>query len=334
MKSKKDVVLALATLGGALVALFALFFAMPAWLEAVVITLTVVGLALTISEIVNAYKASYDEGTGKHTYKFPVRVFVFGSLVLVALAAIVLLSLKRLFGFALIPVAALLAILLVIAILKKLGKMFWITLVALVLLVVALISYGAAVMVKNDINLNPGISVETTAPETETPETEVPETEAPETEVPETETPETEVPETEAPETTVPETEAPETEAPETDAPVVDAPVIKDETPKEETPKDEPTNEGFVPVVVKINAPETMRYAEPIILTLEGVKAENLRFGNEDFLAIAILSDTEVEITLVGIVNDAGDVEFVPAAGYITVTDSETGANVTIEIVE
>ncbi|MBR6529468.1 MAG: hypothetical protein IKT62_05480 [Firmicutes bacterium] len=297
---------------------------MPAWLEAVVITLTVVGLALTISEIVNAYKASYDEGTGKHTYKFPVRVFVFGSLVLVALAAIVLLSLKRLFGFALIPVAALLAILLVIAILKKLGKMFWITLVALVLLVVALISYGAAVMVKNDINLNPGISVETTAPETETPETEVPETEAPETEVPETETPETEVTETEVPETTVPETEAPETEAPETDAPVADAPVIKDE----------PTNEGFVPVVVKINAPETMRYAEPIILTLEGVKAENLRFGNEDFLAIAILSDTEVEITLVGIVNDAGDVEFVPAAGYITVTDSETGANVTIEIVE
>ena len=324
MKSTKDVVLALATLGGALVALFALFFAMPAWLEAVVITLTVVGLALTISEIVNAYKASYDEGTGKHTYKFPVRVFVFGSLVLVALAAIVLLSLKRLFGFALIPVAALLAILLVIAILKKLGKMFWITLVALVLLVVALISYGAAVMVKNDINLNPGISVETTAPETETPETEVPETEAPETEVPETETPETEVPETEVPETTVPETEAPETAAPETDASVADAPVIKDE----------PTNEGFVPVVVKINAPETMRYAEPIILTLEGVKAENLRFGNEDFLAIAILSDTEVEITLVGIVNDAGDVEFVPAAGYITVTDSETGANVTIEIVE
>ena len=114
MKSTKDVVLALATLGGALVALFALFFAMPAWLEAVVITLTVVGLALTISEIVNAYKASYDEGTGKHTYKFPVRVFVFGSLVLVALAAIVLLSLNRLYGFALIPVAVLLAILLVI----------------------------------------------------------------------------------------------------------------------------------------------------------------------------------------------------------------------------
>ncbi len=329
MKSTKDVVLALATFGGALVALFALFIAIPVWLEAVVITLTVVGLALTISEIVNAYKASYDEGTGKHTYKFPVWVFVFGSLVLVALAAIVLLSLKRLFGFALIPVAVLLAILFVIAILKKLSKMFWITLVALVLLVVSLISYGAAVMVKNDINLNPGISVETTAPETEVPETEVPETEAPETEVPETETPETEAPETE-----VPETEAPETEAPETDAPVVDAPVIKDETPKEETPKDEPTNEGFVPVVVKINAPETMRYAEPIILTLEGVKAENLRFGNEDFLAIAILSDTEVEITLVGIVNDAGDVEFVPAAGYITVTDSETGANVTIEIVE
>lgn len=115
MKSTKDVAFALSTLAAIFVALFAAFVSIPVWFEAVVITLAVVGLALTISEVVKAYKASYDEITGKHTYKFPVRVFVFGALILLALAAIVLLSLKRLYGFALIPVAVLLAILLVIA---------------------------------------------------------------------------------------------------------------------------------------------------------------------------------------------------------------------------
>ena len=344
MKSTKDVAFALSTLAAIFVALFAAFVSIPVWFEAVVITLAVVGAAATISEIVKAYKASYDEMTGKHTYKFPVRVFVFGALILLALAAIVLLSLKRLYGFALIPVVGLLAILLVIAYLKKLGKMFWITLVALILLVVALIGYGTSMMVKNDIDLNPGISVETTTPDTEnvdpeineeddgelpdekpvedivkpeTPETEVPETETPETEVPETETPETEVPETETPETEVPETETPETEVPETETPETEVPEIK----------------PVVPTDVKINAPETMSFGECFTITLEGCKADDIRFSNEDYLSIVIINDNEIDVTLLGYVTDAGEIEFAPASGYITVTDSVSGESVTIDIV-
>ncbi len=331
MKSTKDVAFALSTIAAIFVALFAAFVTIPVWFEAVVITLAVVGVAATISEIVKAYKASYDEVTGKYTYKFPVRVFVFGALILLALAAIVLLSLKRLFGFALIPVAGLLAILLVIAILKKLSKMFWITLVALVLLVVALIGYGTSMMVENNINLNPGISVETTVPETETPETEVPETETPETEVPETETPETEVPETETPETEVPETETPETEVPETETPETEVP--ETETPETEVPKTE-IPEIEVPVIVEINAPETMSFGECITITLEGCKADDIRFSNEDYLSIVIVNDNEIDVTLLGYVTDAGEIEFAPASGYITVTDSVSGESVTIEIVD
>ncbi len=360
MKSTKDVAFALSTLAAIFVALFAAFVSIPVWFEAVVITLAVVGLALTISEVVKAYKASYDETTGKHTYKFPVRVFVFGALILLALAAIVLLSLKRLYGFALIPVAVLLAILLVIAYLKKLGKMFWITLVALILLVVALIGYGTSMMVKNDINLNPGISVETTTPDTEnvdpeindkedgeveekpvedivkpeTPETEVPETETPETEVPETETPETEVPETETPETEVPETETPETEVPETETPETEVP--ETETPETEVPETEtPETETkpVVPTVVKINAPKTMSFGECFTITLEGCKADDIKFSNEDYLSIVIVNDNEIDVTLLGYVTDAGEIEFAPASGYITVTDSVSGESVTIDIV-
>ena len=330
MKSTKDVAFALSTLAAIFVALFAAFVSIPAWFEAVVITLAVVGLALTISEVVKAYKASYDETTGKHTYKFPVRVFVFGALILLALAAIVLLSLKRLYGFALIPVAVLLAILLVIAYLKKLGKMFWITLVALILLVVALIGYGTSMMVKNDIDLNPGISVETTTPDTENvdpeindkedgeveekPVEDIVKPETPETEVPETETPETEVPETETPETEVPETETPETEVPET------------ETPETET-------KPIVPTVVKINAPKTMSFGECFTITLEGCKADDIKFSNEDYLSIVIINDNEIDVTLLGYVTDAGEIEFAPASGYITVTDSVSGESVTIDIV-
>ena len=364
MKSTKDVAFALSTLAAIFVALFAAFVSIPVWFEAVVITLAVVGAAATISEIVKAYKASYDEMTGKHTYKFPVRVFVFGALILLALAAIVLLSLKRLYGFALIPVVGLLAILLVIAYLKKLGKMFWITLVALILLVVALIGYGTSMMVKNDIDLNPGISVETTTPDTEnvdpeineeddgelpdekpvedivkpeTPETEVPETETPETEVPETETPETEVPETETPETEVPETETPETEVPETETPETEVPETETpetEVPETETPEIEvPEIKPVVPTDVKINAPETMSFGECFTITLEGCKSDDIRFSNEDYLSIVIVNDNEIDVTLLGYVTDAGEIEFAPASGYITVTDSVSGESVTIDIV-
>ena len=324
MKSTKDVAFALSTLAAIFVALFAAFVSIPVWFEAVVITLAVVGAAATISEIVKAYKASYDEMTGKHTYKFPVRVFVFGALILLALAAIVLLSLKRLYGFALIPVVGLLAILLVIAYLKKLGKMFWITLVALILLVVALIGYGTSMMVKNDIDLNPGISVETTTPDTENVDPEINEEddgelpdEKPVEDIVKPETPETEVPETETPETEVPETETPETEVPETETPEIEVPEIK----------------PVVPTDVKINAPETMSFGECFTITLEGCKADDIRFSNEDYLSIIIVNDNEIDVTLLGYVTDAGEIEFAPASGYITVTDSVSGESVTIDIV-
>ena len=300
MKSTKDVAFALSTLAAIFVALFAAFVSIPVWFEAVVITLAVVGLALTISEVVKAYKASYDETTGKHTYKFPVRVFVFGALILLALAAIVLLSLKRLYGFALIPVAVLLAILLVIAYLKKLGKMFWITLVALILLVVALIGYGTSMMVKNDIDLNPGISVETTTPDTENVDPEINDKEDGEVE----EKPVEDIVKPETPETEVPETEAPETET-----------------------------KPVVPTVVKINAPKTMSFGECFTITLEGCKADDIKFSNEDYLSIVIVNDNEIDVTLLGYVTDAGEIEFAPASGYITVTDSVSGESVTIDIV-
>ena len=329
MKFKKDVVATLATVAAVLVALFAIFVTIPVWFEAVVITLAVVGAFITVNEIVKARKASYDETTGKHTYKFPVREIVFGTLILVSIAAIVLLSLKRLFGFALIPVAVLLAILLVIALLKKLRIMQIVVGLILALLVVSIIGYFTSALVHKGVNLNPGVSVETTAPETDAPETDAPETDAPETDAPETDAPETDAPETDAPETNAPETEQKPNVEDKNDNTPEDKPVQNVTKPEDNTPED-----TFTPVIVKINAPATIKYAEPITITLEGVKAENLRFGNEDFLYVEIISETEVEVTLIGIVNDAGEVELVPAAGYITVTDAETGANTTIEIVE
>ncbi len=349
MKFKKDVALALATVAGALVALFALFVSIPVWFEAVIITLTVVGGIMTVSEIVKARRASYDEETETYTYKFPVRVFVFGVIILIAVAAIILLCLKALFGFALIPLAALLATLFVVAYLKKLRVMKWIVGVLFALLVVALISYFAAVLVNSNVNLNPGMSTtttETTTPETETEgsETVVPEkeTDVPETDDSETETPETEGSETDGSKTETPETEGSEPTVPDTE---VKNPVVEDEkednttkNPVEEVEKPEETQPTtpeteFTPVVIKIDAPKTMSYAEPITIKLEGIKAQDLKFGNEDFLSIVIISDSEVEVTLVGIVNDAGEVEFTPGSGYITVTDSVSGVHTTIEIV-
>ena len=345
MKFKKDVALALATVAGALVALFTLFVSIPVWFEAVIITLTVVGGIMTVSEIVNARRASYDEETEKYTYKFPVRVFVIGVVILLAVAAIILLSLKRLFGFALIPLAVLLAILFVIAYLKKLRIMKWVVGVMFAILVVALISYFAAVLVNSNVDLNPGMSVtttESTTPETDVPETTVPETDVPETTGPETDADETVTDVTDDSETDVSDDSTDETEAPATGTkdPVVEDKKENDTTkePVEEVKKPEETqtetpDTDFTPVVIKIDAPKTMSYAEPITIKLEGIKAQDLKFGNEDFLSIVIISDTEVEVTLVGIVNDAGEVEFTPGSGYITVTDSVTGVHTTIEIV-
>ena len=143
------------------------------------------------------------------------------------------------------------------------------------------------------------------------------------------------------------ETEAPVTDDSETKTPddEVKDPVVEDKKDETETkepvgevekPEDTQTetpNTDFTPVVIKIDAPKVMRYAEPITIKLEGINANNLRFGNEDFLSIVIISDSEVEVTLIGIVNDAGEVEFVPGSGYITVTDSVSGVHTTIEII-
>ena len=352
MKFKKDVLATLATVAAVLVALFAIFVTIPVWLVSVVATLAVVGACVTANEIVRAYKASYDEAKGKHTYKFPVREVVFGSVILVAVAAIVLLSLKRLFGFALIPVAVLLAILLVIAILKKLRVMQIVVGLILALLVVALIGYFTSYLVHNGTNLNPGISDKTTTSETDTNTTDASAIE--ETDGSEDTTTEEDVTEDESEDTTseedVTEDESEET-VPETDEDEVEAPKIEnnDENEVDDKPVadvEKPENESTatdteteledtdVPVIIKIDAPETMSYAEPITIKLEGINANNLKFGNEDFLYIDIISDSEVEITLIGIVNDAGEVEFVPASGYITVTDPVSGVNVTIDIVE
>ena len=133
------------------------------------------------------------------------------------------------------------------------------------------------------------------------------------------------------PEFTTPEEQMPEIEN--NDEVIEDKPVEEITKPEDEPDVQEPEIE-VVPTVVKINAPATIKYAEPITITLEGVKAEDLRFGNEDFLYVEIISETEVEVTLIGIVNDAGEVELVPAAGYITVTDAVSGVHVVIEIAE
>ncbi len=410
MKIRKDVTLAMLTMAGAIVALFTLFVTIPVWFEAVVITLTAVGGLMTVLEIVKAYKASYDEETSKHTYKFPIRAFVLGTFILVAVAAIILLSLKRLYGFATIPFAVLLAALLVIALIKKLKVMQLITGALLAILVVAIVGYATSALVHTGVNLNPGVSAETTTPETSAPETNVPETNTPETNTPETDAPETDAPADKQvnvhlkaymPKTynygdsvkvevtginahelefeykgivtvkAVSDTELTITvfddiskagnieytvndnghyvitdsaanrvytiEVVELANTEVKDPVIEnnkgevEDKPVEDVEKPE---DEYKPVVFKIHAPETMTYGEPIRVTVEGINAHDLKFGNEDFLSVVVISDTELEVTLIGIVNDQGEVEFVPAAGYITITDPATGANVIIEIVE
>jgi len=123
-----------------------------------------------------------------------------------------------------------------------------------------------------------------------------------------------------------------ETPTDEEDTTVGETPTDEEDTTVGETPTDE---EDTTPEVeVKISAPDTMKYGEPVHVILEGANADNLKYGNSDFISIVKISDNEVVLTLVGIVNDAGQVEIVPASGYITVTDSVTGTNISIRIVE
>ena len=154
MKFKKDLALSLATFEGLMLALLV---AMPIWLLAVVITLTVVGAALTVVTIINMRKDSVDETTGKPTYRFPIWTFVIGAVLLAALTVGIMLACKRLFGFALIPLAVVLLALCVIAWIKHWKVAFVSVAIVLALLAVFLISYGTAYMAHHDISLNPGL---------------------------------------------------------------------------------------------------------------------------------------------------------------------------------
>ncbi len=297
MRIRKDLALALATVEGLMLALLV---AMPVWLLAVIITLTVVAAALTVTTILNAWKASYDAEASTHTYRFPIVSFVVGVVFLAAITVAILLVTKKLFGFALIPLAAILAALLVIAIIKKLKIMQYITAVLLAILVLFLVSYGTAYMVKAGVNLNPGL--QTSAPagdETQKPNDE---------------------------------TQNPDDQKPGDDN-QVPGDGNQDGDDNQNNTGDNTTN--GTPVTVKIDAPDTLSYGKPITVKLEGCTVDDLVFGNEDFVAISKVSDTEVSIILVGIVNETtGQVEIVPASGYITITDSVSGTNVTINIVE
>ena len=87
-------------------------------------------------------------------------------------------------------------------------------------------------------------------------------------------------------------------------------------------------------VAPTIVAPDVMKYGKPVTISLKGIDADNLKYGGEDFISIVKVSDTQVVLTLVGIVNDAGQVQIVPASGYITITDTVSGTNTSIRIVE
>ena len=88
------------------------------------------------------------------------------------------------------------------------------------------------------------------------------------------------------------------------------------------------------PVITpKINAPATIKYAEQIVVTLEGIRSQDLVYGGKDFIAVRELSENEVLITLVGIVN-GDEIDFIPEGGYITISDKVSGTGISIQVVE
>lgn len=295
MKFRNDLALALATVEGVMLAVLV---AMPTWLLAVIITLTVISAAAAVASIISARKASFDEETGTYGYKFPLVSFVIGVAFLAALTVAIWLVSMQLYGFALIPLAVLLAAVAALAFVKGWVVVKYTTLLIAALLVVFLINYGTSYMVHHGIDLNPGLqsSEDVNGGEKPGDVTETPDNNG--NENGDNTNDNTNVGDN---------TQEPGNQNPGTDAPAVN---------------------------VKINAPETMSYGVPITVKLEGCKADDLKYGNKDFIAISKVSDTEVTLILVGIVNDAGEVEFVPASGYITITDSVSGVNVSIEITE
>ena len=318
LKFRTDLFYSLVAFESVLVAIAAILY-FPVWVLAVAIAAFIFATAEMIASIVAMHKTSYNEEKGRNDYKFPVCWFVLYALMLTFLTATVILAIKMLFGFALITLALLFVGFLVIACIRKIKILRMIAMVVLAVLVVFLVSYGVAHLVHSGVNLNVGTATEGETTEEEGTNVEDTPTEQEGTTV-------EEIP-TDEEDTTVDETPTDEE-----DTTVGETPTDEEDTTVGETPTDE---EDTTPEVeVKISAPDTMKYGEPVHVILEGANADNLKYGNSDFISIVKISDNEVVLTLVGIVNDAGQVEIVPASGYITVTDSVTGTNISIRIVE
>jgi len=301
LKFRTDLFYSLIAFESVLVAVAAIMW-FPVWVLAVAIAAFIFATAEMIVNIAKMKKVSYNEEKGKSDYKFPIIRFVLYAAMLLCLTATAILAIKRLFGFGLVTLALFAIVLLIFGYFRKVNLLRMIACALIAVLAVFLVSYGVARLVHSGVKLNPGlISEETTVTGNETEPSES-ETEAPgsETEVPGSDT----------------EEPGSETEAPGSDT-------------------EEPGDTPEPPIVTtKINAPDTMSYGKPITIDLEGISADNLKYGGEDFVSIVKVSDTQVVLTLVGIVNDEGQVEIVPASGYITITDSVSGTNASIRVVE
>ena len=330
LKFRTDLFYSLVAFESVLVAIAAILY-FPVWVLAVAIAAFIFATAEMIASIVAMHKTSYNEEKGRNDYKFPVCWFVLYALMLTFLTATVILAIKMLFGFALITLALLFVGFLVIACIRKIKILRMIAMVVLAVLVVFLVSYGVAHLVHSGVNLNVGTATEGETTEEEGTNVEDTPTEQEGTTVEEIPTDEEDTTVDETP-TDEEDTTVGETPTDEEDTTVGETPTDEEDTTVGETPTDE---EDTTPEVeVKISAPDTMKYGEPVHVILEGANADNLKYGNSDFISIVKISDNEVVLTLVGIVNDAGQVEIVPASGYITVTDSVTGTNISIRIVE
>lgn len=309
MKFRTDVMYSLIAFESVLVAIAAVLW-FPSWVLAVAIAAFVFATIEMVVSIARMRKQTYVEANGKYAYKFPIMKFIVYAVLLTCITALALLVMKRLFGWAMLPLTLLVVGLLVFAIVKKIKLMAIISAVLAFLLVVTLLGYGMAQLVHSGVNLNPGL----VAQNEQNPE--------------ETDTPDENQPPVE-------DSEDNQTPSDDTQAPNEENQTPGDDTqaPNEEnqTPDDDTQNTTGN---IKITCPDTMKYGVPVTITVEGIDVDNLVYGNEDFISIVKVSDTQVVLTLVGIVNDAGQVEIVPAAGYITVTDSVSGTNFSIRIVE
>ena len=318
MKLRTDLIYSLIAFESILVAIASILW-FPVWVLALAVAAFVFSTVELILNIVRMSRSSYVEEQGKRTYRFPVWAFVFLAALLICVTATVILAIKMLFGFMLIPVTLLVAGLLVLAVVLKVNLMKLICSLLVAVLAVFLISYGTAYMIHSGMDLNPGLKDNQVTPDT-TPgdDTQTPgdDTQEPSDDI------QTPGDDTQEPSDDI-QTPGDDTQEPSDDT----------QTPGDDT--QEPSDDTQTPVVTpKISAPSTMSYGVPVTLTLEGITADNLKYGGEDFVSIVKISDSQVVLTLVGIVNDAGQVQIVPASGYITVTDSVSGTNVSIRIVE